>query len=200
VPFSTYASNYMLAQWTANHGLYASLHTAYSGSGANEVTGGTYARAAITWGSPASETVSLSGTPYSINVPASTTVAFVGWQDALTGGNFQGMIPLGGAAAYGFSAPSSTGILLAPGSATYAANQQVVVFAPGGSTLPGGLTAGTIYYVKSPSTDSFSLSATSGGSAITLTADGSGIVQAITPETFASAGVYSLTGGSWTLG
>lgn len=200
MPFSTYASDYMLGQWSANHGLYAAMHTAYSATGGNEVTGGTYARVAITWGAPASEVVSLSGTPYSLNVPASTTVEYVGYWDALTGGNFQGMEPLGGAAAFGFSAPSGTGVLLAPGSATYAANQQVVVFAPGGSVLPGGLVAGTIYYVKSPSTDSFSLSATSGGSAITLTADGSGIVQAITPEVFASAGVYSLTGGSWTLG
>jgi len=85
----------------------------------------------------------------------------------------RGMSALGGATAYGFSAPSSTSTLLAPGT-SYSANKTVVVFAPAGTTLPTGLTAGTIYWTKSVSGDSFQLSATNGGSAISLSADGSG--------------------------
>ncbi len=88
--------------------------------------------------------------------------------------------------------------MLAPGS-SYSANQTVVVFPTAGSTLPSGLTAGTVYYVKSPSSDSFSLSASSGGSAISLSADGSGIVQAITVETFAGAGTMPVASGSVSL-
>lgn len=198
MPFSTAGADYQLSQWAASYALYASLHTAYSATGGNEVSGGSYARVPITWGSPSGNTISISGTPYSINVPASTTVAFLGFWSASSGGNFGGMIPLGGAAAYAFAVPSSTGVLLAPGSA-YSANQPVVVTAPGGSTTPGGLTVGTIYYAKTPSSDSTSLSATSGGSAITITADGSGLVQAITTEAFSGAGNYSLTSASWTL-
>jgi hypothetical protein len=73
----------------------------------------------------------------------------------------------------------------------------VVVFNTGGSALPSGLSAGVIYFVKSPSSDSFQLSATTGpGSAITLSGDGSGIVQAITPEAFGSQGTFSLSSGS----
>jgi Flp pilus assembly protein TadG len=51
----------------------------------------------------------------------------------------------------------------------------VVVFSTTGS-LPGGLTAGTPYYVVSPSTSgkSFSVATTSGGSAIKTTSNGSG--------------------------
>lgn len=198
MPFSTFAADYELQQWANNHAGWVSMHTAYSATGGNELSGGSYARVAVTWSTVSANVLALSGTPYSINVPASTTVAFLGFQDASSSGNFQGMVPLGGATGYTFAAPSSTGVLLAPGTA-YTANQPVVVFAPAGSTLPTGLTAGTIYYVKSPSSDSFSLSATSGGSAISLSADGSGLVQAITTETFASAGAYSLASAAWNL-
>jgi predicted Zn-dependent protease len=41
--------------------------------------------------------------------------------------------------------------------------------------LPTGLTAGTTYYVKSPTTDAYSVSSTPGGSAITTTGTQSGV-------------------------
>ena len=198
MPFVAYSSDYMLNAWASAHGTYASLHSAYSASGANELAGGSYARIAITWGSASAETLNLSGTPYTFNVPASATVAWIGFWDALSGGNFSGMLPNGGAAPYTFSAPAATDILLAPNSA-YTANQQVVVVPTGGSTLPSGLVTGTIYYVSAPTTDSFKLSATNGGSAINLTTDGSGIVQAITPEAFGGAGTFAVNSGSWNL-
>lgn len=199
MPFSTYASDYMLQQWANSHAGYMSAHSAYSASGANELAGGSYARVAVTWSAAGSEVLALSGTPYTINTPASSSVSFLGFWDALTGGNFQGMTPnAAGASAYTFAAPSSTDILLAPGSA-YTANQPVCVFPTGGSTLPTGLTAGVIYYISAPSTDTFKLSATSGGSAINLTADGSGYVQQCTTETYGSAGALSVSSGTWSL-
>ncbi len=86
-----------------------------------------------------------------------------------------------------------------PGVVSYAAhpfvNGQPVSFSTTGA-LPTGLTAGTVYYVKSPASDSFSLSATNGGSAITLSTDGSGIIQAIAVEVFAGQGVFTVTAGS----
>lgn len=198
MPFVAYSQDYQLQQWGTNHGTWMSLHTAYSATGASEVAGGSYARLATTWGTAAGGSMALASTPYTFSVPASTTVAFLGFWDLVSGGNFSGMTPLGGASGYAFAAPSSTGVLLAPNSA-YAANQPVVVFNTGGSSLPGGLTAGTIYYVITPASDSFSLSASSGGSAIVLSTDGSGLVQAITTEAFAGAGQYVVNSGSWTL-
>src|ERR1700722_3833507 len=182
----------LLSTW-ASGALYVSAHSAYSATGANEMSGGSYARVAVTWASPAGGAIALSGTPYTVNAPASSTAAYIGFWSALSGGTFQGMFPNGNATAYTFAAPSSTDTLLAPGS-SYPANQTVVVFPTAGSTLPAGLTAGVIYYVISPSSDSFELSTPSGGSAINLTADGSGIVQAITPDVFGSAGTYSVAG------
>lgn len=196
MPFVAFSADYMLDQEGTNHGGWLSLHSAYSATGANELTGGSpaYARLAATWSSAASNSKSLSNSP-TFNVPAST-VAFIGIWDAVTSGNFQGMFPnSAGASAYGFSAPSSTSTLLAPGSA-YSANQTVVVFPVASSSLPTGLTAGTVYYVKSPSSDSFQLSATSGGTAITLTGDGAGIVQAISVEVFAGQGTFQVSSGT----
>lgn len=194
MPLSTADLNYVLDQWGTNKATFMSLHSAYSATGANELAGGSpaYARLAATWASASGGSKALSGTPYTFNAPASSTAAWIGFWDALTSGNFAGMMPAGGASAFAFAAPSSTGILLAPGSA-YTANQQVVVMNTGGSSLPSGLSLGTIYFVKSPSSDSFQLSATSGGAAITLTSDGSGMVQAITPEAFGSQGTYQVT-------
>lgn len=188
------AANGLLTQWDTAYASFASLHTAYSATGASEVSGGTYARVAVTFAAPSGQSMSLSGGPYTLNVPASTTVEFVGFWSASSGGTFGGMFPAGNASAFTFTAPSSTSTFLAPGSA-YTSNLQVCVFPTGGSSLPSPLVAGVVYYIKSPSGDSFQLSATSGpGSLLTLSGDGSGIVQAVVPEAFGSAGTFSLSG------
>lgn len=197
MPLSTAAADYLLDQFGTNKALYGSLHTAYSASGANEVTGGSpaYARQALTWASAASNSKALSGT-YSWDVPASTTVGWIGFWDAVTAGNFAGMAAAGDASAYAFTVPSSTSTFLAPGSA-FTSNEQVVILPTGGSTTPSGVTVGTIYYVKSPSGDSFQLSASSGpGAAVSITADGSGIIQPITVEAFGSQGTFTLSAGT----
>lgn len=54
-----------------------------------------------------------------------------------------------------------------------------IVFTTTGA-LPTGITAGTTYYVKSPTADAFSLSATSGGSVINTTGTQSGVHTATT--------------------
>jgi hypothetical protein len=198
MPLSTGAENYALDQLGTNKMTFASLHTAYSSTGTNEVTGGGYARQAATWSSASGGSKSLAAVLPSFSVPSSTTIEFVGFWDAGSSGNFQGMFPNGGAAPFTFSASASTDVLSAPGSG-YSNNQTVVWFATAGSTTPTGITAGTVYYVVSASTDTFKLSATSSGSPIDITADGSGIVAAITPELFGSAGTFALTSGSVTL-
>lgn len=188
------AANGLLSQWDTAYASFASLHTAYSATGTSEVSGGSYARVAVTFAAPSGGAMSLSGGPYTLNVPASTTVEYVGFWSASTSGTFGGMFPAGNASAFTFTAPSSTSTFLAPGSA-YTSNQQVCVFPTGGSSLPSPLVAGTIYFVKSPSSDTFQLSASSGpGSAISLSGDGSGLIQAIVPEVFGSAGTFTLSG------
>jgi len=84
--------------------VYASLHTADPGTtGTSEVTGGTpaYARKAITWGSPASSSVAMAATLPTFNVPAATTISYLGYWSALTSGTFYGSRALSSPETYG---------------------------------------------------------------------------------------------------
>lgn len=71
---------------------YASLHTADPGTGGtSEVTGGSpaYARKAITWAA-ASAGSKASSASLVFDVPASTTIAYIGYWSAATSGTFYG--------------------------------------------------------------------------------------------------------------
>ena len=73
--------------------VYASLHTADPGTtGTNEVTGGSpaYARKVITWGTPATSSIAMAATFPVFNVPAATTIAYLGYWSLATGGTFYG--------------------------------------------------------------------------------------------------------------
>lgn len=70
--------------------VYASLHTADpSTGGTSEVTGGSYSRESISWGSPTNGTASSSA-PIVFDVPASTTITHLGYWSAASGGTFYG--------------------------------------------------------------------------------------------------------------
>lgn len=79
----------------------------------------------------------------------------------------------------GFAANSSGSLF---GSANgFGDGTPVVLSVAPGFTLPGGFSAGTVYYVVNVSGGNYQLSATLGGSAITVTSSGSGFIQACTP-------------------
>jgi hypothetical protein len=205
MPFTTGADNQSLDALNATFGsytpvvAYASLHSAYSATGANELSGGSpaYARLALTWSTASGGSKAISGvTGGPFNVPAGQTVAFVGLWSAATSGTFAAMGANGGAAMYAFTAATSGNLFTVPASPapSYTAGQAVVIWGGVGATTPGGFTAGNIYYVASaPTTSTFTLSATSGGSAVTVSAAGSGLIQAITLETFGAQGTFTLT-------
>jgi hypothetical protein len=176
---------------------YGSLHTAYSTTGTNEVSGGSpaYARKALTWSAASSGSKALAATLPTWDVPAATTVAWVGLWDALTTGTFLGMIPAGGGTdqiSCALSADITANTINAKAHGLTAGT--AVVF---WGTLPTGLTVGTIVYVIATglTTDVFEVSATSGGSAIDLTgtAPFGFFVQKCVPEVFAGQGTYALS-------
>ena len=93
MPLNDTSKNLMLDALAAV-AVYASLHTADPGaSGTNEVTGGSpaYARKAITWNAAASGALDDSNQPV-FDVPASTTVAYVGLWSLVTAGTFYGSL------------------------------------------------------------------------------------------------------------
>lgn len=92
MPISTYLANKWLDTLrNVSFGvatLYASLHMDDPGdTGANEVSGGSYARRSVTLAAAANKGTSNSAMLEWTNMPA-VTVSYVGLWDAATGGNF----------------------------------------------------------------------------------------------------------------
>lgn len=192
--FSTHARNTML---DANGTTHASLHTAYSASGANELTGGSpaYARKSISFAAAASGSKAASSAPV-FDVPAATVVRFVGFWDALSSGNFKGMVANGGAEFEFFCDLAGDTINKA---AHGLSNGNNIVFYNG--TAPGGLTEGTVYFVVGATTDTFQVAATLGGAAINLTgqAADSCVCSRIIEETFGAQGTHTVSAATLAL-
>jgi hypothetical protein len=86
---------------------YVSLHTADpTTAGGSEVTGGTYARVAVTWNSASGGSVTNSNA-LSINLPASTTAAYFGIWSASTAGTYY----IGGALSPSVTTGASAGVV-----------------------------------------------------------------------------------------
>jgi hypothetical protein len=199
MPFTTTAQDEMLDALAGvsptNIIAYASLHTAYSSSGANEITYSSGGRVSLSWSSASSGNKVLSAQPSAIDVTGGQTVEYVGFWSASSSGTFAGMGPVGAGTLYAFTAATSGNLFTAPGS-SYSNGNTVVLFDGAGATIPSNFTVGTVYYIISASGATFELSATSGGSAITVNAAGAGLVQAIAPEAFGSNGTLQLTTGT----
>lgn len=194
MPISTAGRNAALGGLAVSH---ASLHSGHPGdNGANEISGGSYARVAVTFAAASGGARAQTGS-VDFAVPAATTVQHVGFWTALTGGVFLGFHPLGNQPALEFVADAAANTIISP--AHGLADTQQIVFI--GGTPPGGLTAGVVYFVRSAATDSIQVAATSGGAAIDLTSQAASDCQLvrIVPETFASAGSLTLSGASLAL-
>lgn len=78
---------------------------------------------------------------------------------------------------YFFTATSSDNVITTPTDHGFVVSDIVLMCAPYGETFPTGMTQGAAYYVKSvPTSTTFTVSATSGGSTLDITADGAGWV------------------------
>jgi len=168
-----------------------SLHTAYSASGANEITGGSYARQTISWSAASGRSKAASGTS-SFSVPAGNTVVFIGiW--ASNGTTFRGMWPNGGTER-SFQVDLTNERIYCEGHGMVD-DDNVVFF---GATVPTGLTAGTVYYVVDTTAgdpDYFSVAATQGGGAINISGQPSkdACVSQIVLEAYAGDGTHQVT-------
>lgn len=231
MPFNTTADNQalnaLIASFTisgntySNLLAYATLHTAYSTSGANEVTGGGYARQAVTWNStgPSGGSFATASVAGAFSIPANTTIAFVGLTSAasaaLTATNFAGMGANGGAPIYMFTSSTHGGgdLITCSNPANLANGTPVVIWSgvgvPNTNGIPSALTVGTWYWIlnytapTSTAAATFNLCASAPPSTTVLnlgTAPGCGLLQAITLETFsASGGTFTLTSDTLSL-
>lgn len=180
---------------------FGSLHTAYSTTGTNEVTGGSpaYARMGLTWASASGGSKALAATLPAWNVPASITVGWWGQWSAVSAGTFYGMLPLGAGTLRPASVETSTDVSNADiysNAHGYVLDNRVVFW----GTLPTGLTVGTIYWVIATglAANSFRVSTTQGGAAVTLsgTQPFAFFVQRAIPQTTVTQDIITLASGS----
>jgi len=174
---------------------YGSLHSAYSSTGASELSGGSYARVALSadWSAASAAEKALGSQPSAFSVPGSTTALFAGFWSASSGGTFSGMGPLGAGSPFGFTSAAGTPSLYTAPNSTYPGSQTVVLFDSAGATISSDFTVGAVYYTVNVSGDTFNLATTSGGTGIASSHAGAGIVQSIAAETFGSPGTLQLT-------
>ncbi len=202
MPYSTTGKNNMLGGIGATHG---SLHTATpNSSGSNEVTGGSpaYARVALTLAaaSGGSRTIS-SVSPAAWNVPAVTTIFFMGLFDAATVGNFLGWMPVNGGSIKGAATADASTDLFTDYAHGLTTDNRISFQAVAGAALPTGIDNTTIYFVLAAglTTDAFKISLTSGGAAIDITVSSEAFWQKVIPSSFTLQGTFTFTSGSFDL-
>lgn len=176
---------------------YFSLHTGVpDATGSNEVTGGSYARQPLTSGdwNAASGGQQTNSASLVFSVPAATTVFFVGMWTAVSGGTYLGTFGLG-SALIGATTVAATGDLFTS-NAHGLINTDRVVFTPfNAETLPGTVSAATVYFVISSTTNTFQISTTSGGAAVNVSSDAEAVFQKTVPVVFTLAGSLTYPAG-----
>lgn len=186
MPFTTAGRNALLTSGKAGVTHVGAL-TDLSGT---EVTGGSYARQAVTWAAAASGATANSG-GLTIPIPAGSTPVALAYYDALSSGNLLGIFPYGssGQVVDGVATVSTADLFtsVAHGLTT---DDRVFFSAIAGESLPTGISTTTLYYVLASglTSDAFKVSTTSGGTALDITAAGECAFFKTVPNTFASAG------------
>lgn len=172
-----------------------------------EATGGSpaYARLGAVWGAAASGQKTNTST-FAFDVAAGTYAYFSLWNavSGNSGTQYLGYIPFGGTTPLkGFFSTDPT-----LGNSDFNADghgmsngDRVVLYNTFATSLPTGVTEGTLYFVVGTATNTFQVSATLGGSAVTLSAlnGGQGFYQRVVPEVFASQGQITVAAAALVL-
>ncbi len=178
--------------------LYVSLHSGIPGpTGANEISGPSYARQQTDFAASGSGTLANVGGIAFANMPAVTLVGWGAW-DAASGGNcwatgcfstLSGLVVVRAADLIGNDLQT-----VAHGRA---ADDRIAFEIVEGLALPTGLSAATLYYVIAAglTTDAFRVASTSGGSAIDITAVGSGIWRRVVPVAVGAGQTFTIAAG-----
>lgn len=150
-----------------------SLHTTYSATGGNELTGGTYARQLAVFDIAAGGLKSILGA-VTFPTPPANIIQWIGAWDAAVAGNFLGMAPNLSGAPMPFSCTdTATGVCFSPAHALIDAD--TVFLWSGSGVLPTGLQEGVAYDIVTATTNTFQISFAS--SIVVPTASGIGYIQ-----------------------
>jgi hypothetical protein len=142
----------------------------------------------LTWAAAGSGARAISAQA-TIPIASGQTIVAVGVWDALTVGNLQGYFQIGSTLRGASVVTASTDTFASIGHGL-ATDDRVFVTAVAGDALPAGLAIDTLYFVRATglTADAFTLSTTSGGAAVNITADGEVAWFKTVPQTFSIAG------------
>lgn len=159
---------------------FLALHDDQPGeAGANEVTGGSYARVALVMNAASGNSITNNGNHDFASMPAVTVTHISVW-DAASTGNLLMYGPLGGTA--NTFTGAATGDVCTSYGHGLSNNDRIELTAFPGSALPGGYSETVLYHVISVTTDTFQLSLTQGGGAVTISSNGEGIAYTVVPK------------------
>lgn len=163
--------------------LYVSLHTAEPGEGGSQTTSETaytnYARVAVArsvagWTVSANQVSNAAAVTFPTGGLTGATITHFGiGTDSSGAGKLLYSGPLGTVVQGPFTAKVDDTITI-PGH-TLAVDERVAFYPAFGSSLPTGITEGTIYWVITVSGDDITISTTQGGGAVNITAVGDGV-------------------------
>lgn len=164
--------------------LYVSLHTAEPGEAGDQTTSETaytnYARVAVArsgagWTVSANSVSNAAAIAFALcGITGATITHFGVGTDAAGAGKLLYSGPLGTVVQGPFTAIAAGDLITIPGH-TLAVDERVAFYPAFGSSLPTGLTEGTIYWVKTVSSNDITVSTTQGGAAVDITAAGDGV-------------------------
>jgi hypothetical protein len=167
--------------------LYVSLHTGDPGTTGdqtvNEANYTGYARVAVArsgagWTVTSATAANTAAVTFGLCTAGTNTIEYFGVGTAVSStGDLLYSFPLT-AAFFDSVGLTSGNTIYAPGHTLNVSDPVVFTTAIGG-VMPGGISTGTIYYVKTVSGDAITISATLGGSTLTITTDGSAIIGKI---------------------
>lgn len=187
---NTNGRNAMLSGGLGDTITHISVHDAIpDAAGSDEVTGGSYARQAVTWAAAAAG-VRDNAAQITHDMPAGSTAVAYGYWDALSAGNHYGHA-LVGSTLSGFGSVDASGVTanaIQSASHGLSDNDRVAVYNVHAESLPAGLTETVLYHVVGATTDTFQVSLTEGGAAVDITGQGELWWQNCVPESFGSAG------------
>jgi hypothetical protein len=191
-PIANIADNAATSPLTS---LYVSLLSAWPGSAGNQTTNELaytgYARVAVArtsggWSVAANTVSPVANIDFGACTAGSATAMFAGLGTASSGtGKLLGFATIGGAPQIVSAATTDTITAYSHGLAV----DDRVVFYPGYNvTIPGGITEGTVYFVKTvPDANTFTISTSSGGATVDVTGAAGAIMQKVTPISITSS-------------
>lgn len=195
--FSTEGKNAMLDAIGITHVGAFTDFPADSGAGSNEVSGGSYARQAISYAAASGGQKTKAAGTVTIPIPGGTTVYFIGGFSALTAGSWRKIAPVNGGSVFGIGIVAAGDDVIRSYDHGLADDDRVRLVRAGDAALPAPASATALYHVVESADDSFKVSLTQGGAAINFTGDGELMFQKVIGEY--SAVDFSITVNTDTL-